>query len=96
VRLLYLVQRGGLASQPAHEPRRVRGRIQVPRRPAAQRPPYTYANNNRYAPNAQQLYGGDALWYVLAKDQNGKVYRGLGLLETESTPLGPPTAAPAR
>lgn len=57
--------------------------------------PYTFANNNRHASNARQLYGGDALWYILAKDANGKLFRGLGLLETEATPLGPPPASPA-
>ncbi|QIL75578.1 hypothetical protein [Hymenobacter sp. HDW8] len=46
---------------------------------------YTFAKNYRYATSAQQLYGGDALWYILAKDKNGKLYKGMGLLETEAT-----------
>ena len=47
---------------------------------------YTFEKNYRFADNAQQLYGGDALWYILAKDKNGKLYKGTGLIETESTP----------
>ncbi|MGY2131777.1 hypothetical protein ACW9KT_06095 [Hymenobacter sp. HD11105] len=46
---------------------------------------YTFAKNYRYAASAQQLYGGDALWYILAKDKNGKLYKGMGLIETEAT-----------
>ena len=46
---------------------------------------YTFAKNYRYAPSAQQLYGGDALWYILAKDKAGKLYKGMGLIETEAT-----------
>lgn len=41
---------------------------------------YTYARNWRFG---KQLYGGDALWYVIAKDRNGKIYKGVGLIETE-------------
>jgi Na+-translocating ferredoxin:NAD+ oxidoreductase RnfG subunit len=36
--------------------------------------------------NAKQLYGGDALWYVLAVDKNGKRYKGLAFVETEPGP----------
>ncbi|MBD2714901.1 hypothetical protein KBK19_07635 [Microvirga sp. STR05] len=46
---------------------------------------YTFAKNYRFADNAQRLYGGDALWYILAKDKTGKLYKGMGLIETEST-----------
>ena len=42
---------------------------------------YTFKENYRWGSN---LYGGDALWYVLAKDKSGKVYKGIGLLETEA------------
>ena len=45
---------------------------------------YTFEKNYRYADNAQSLYGGDALWYILAKDKNGKLYKGMGLIETEA------------
>ncbi len=31
----------------------------------------------------KQPYGGDALWYVLAKDKAGKVFKGYALVETE-------------
>ena len=47
---------------------------------------YTFAKNYRFADNARQLYGGDALWYILARDQAGRLYKGIGLLETEATP----------
>lgn len=47
---------------------------------------YTFAQNYRYADSAQRLYGGDALWYVLARDAAGKLYKGFGLIETEATP----------
>ena len=46
---------------------------------------YTFARNYRYADNAGRLYGGDALWYVLARDKAGRLYKGFGLIETEST-----------
>jgi len=41
---------------------------------------YIFEKNYRWGNN---LYGGDALWYVLAKDEDGNVYKGMGLLETE-------------
>ncbi len=41
---------------------------------------YCFKKNYRFGDN---LYGGDALWYVLAKDKNGKIYKGFGLIETE-------------
>lgn len=47
---------------------------------------YTFLKNYRFADNAQRLYGGDALWYILARDAAGKLYKGLGLIETEATP----------
>ncbi|PJJ48069.1 hypothetical protein [Hymenobacter chitinivorans] len=49
---------------------------------------YTFAKNYRYASSARSLYGGDALWYILAKDASGKLYKGLGLIETEADVLG--------
>lgn len=42
---------------------------------------YTFEKNYRWGSNP---YGGDALWYVLAKDTDGKIYKGIGLIETES------------
>lgn len=42
---------------------------------------FTFKENYRWGSN---LYGGDALWYVLAKDDEGNIYKGMGLLETES------------
>jgi hypothetical protein len=43
---------------------------------------YCFKKNYRYGDN---LYGGDALWFVLAKDKKGKIYKGIGLIETEAT-----------
>lgn len=45
---------------------------------------YTYKKNWRFG---KQAYGGDALWYVIAKDANGKLYKGTALIETESKEL---------
>ncbi|GAA3917899.1 hypothetical protein [Hymenobacter algoricola] len=45
---------------------------------------YTFAKNIRYARSAKSLYGGDALWYILARDKAGKLYKGTGLIETEA------------
>ncbi|WP_445747284.1 hypothetical protein [Polaribacter sp.] len=42
---------------------------------------YTYQKNYRYG---NQLYGGDALWYVIAKDAQGNLYKGFGIIETEN------------
>lgn len=42
---------------------------------------YTFEKNYRYG---NQLYGGDALWYIIAKDENGTIYKGMALLETEA------------
>lgn len=42
---------------------------------------YTFEKNYRWGSN---LYGGDALWYVLAKDEDGNIYKGMAILETES------------
>ncbi|GAB3023794.1 hypothetical protein [Spirosoma pulveris] len=44
---------------------------------------YTFPKNWRYG---KQAYGGDALWYVIAKDRSGKLYKGYGLIETEGNP----------
>ncbi len=41
---------------------------------------YIFKKNYRFGDG---LNGGDALWYVLAKDKNGKIYKGIGLIETE-------------
>ena len=41
---------------------------------------YTFLKNYRFGNN---LYGGDAMWYVIAKDKNGQLYKGIGILETE-------------
>lgn len=41
---------------------------------------YTFEANNRYG---KEAFGGDALWYVIAEDKNGKRYKGMGLIETE-------------
>ncbi|MEM9895084.1 MAG: hypothetical protein AAF789_01830 [Bacteroidota bacterium] len=41
---------------------------------------YTYEKNYRFG---NTLYGGDALWYVLAKDANGELVKGFGIIETE-------------
>lgn len=42
---------------------------------------YTFVKNYRYG-NAP--YGGDALWFVLAKDKEGTIYKGMAIIETES------------
>lgn len=41
---------------------------------------YTFARNWRYG---DHIYAGDALWFVLAKDCSGKIYKGIALVETE-------------
>lgn len=41
---------------------------------------FTFVKNWRYG---KQLYGGDALWYIIARDKTGKLYKGYGLIETE-------------
>ncbi len=45
---------------------------------------YTFGRNDRTTDSARGLYGGDALWYVLARDARGQLYKGIGLLETET------------
>lgn len=42
---------------------------------------YCYPKNTRYG---NTLYAGDALWYVIAKDENNKNYKGVGIIETEA------------
>ena len=42
---------------------------------------FVFDRNYRYG---DQLYGGDALWYVIAKNADGQVFRGISILETES------------
>ncbi|MBC7398830.1 MAG: hypothetical protein H7289_02705 [Mucilaginibacter sp.] len=41
---------------------------------------YTFLKNYRHGDG---MYAGDALWFVLAKDKNGRIYKGLALVETE-------------
>lgn len=43
---------------------------------------YCFPQNYRTGDN---LFGGDALWFVLAKDKNNHLYKGIGLIETEAT-----------
>lgn len=43
---------------------------------------YTFAKNWRFG---NKIYAGDALWFVLAKDHSGKIYKGVALVETEGT-----------
>ncbi|MBF9238111.1 hypothetical protein I2I05_11960 [Hymenobacter sp. BT683] len=50
---------------------------------------YTFARNYRYAASAKSLYGGDALWFIIAKDAQGRLYKGYGLIETEAEPQSP-------
>lgn len=45
---------------------------------------YTYQKNWRYG---NKPYGGDALWYIIAKDKDGKLYKGTALIETEDKVL---------
>ncbi len=45
---------------------------------------YTYQKNWRLG---NKPYGGDALWYIIAKDKNGKLYKGSALVETEGKVL---------
>ena len=42
---------------------------------------FTFEKNYRYGNN---LYGGDALWYVIASDSSGNIYKGMALIETEA------------
>ncbi|MEO0898813.1 MAG: hypothetical protein AAFY71_20540 [Bacteroidota bacterium] len=42
---------------------------------------YTFEKNYRYG---NQPYGGDALWYVIAEDKEGNIYKGMSILETEA------------
>lgn len=42
---------------------------------------YTFGKNYRYG---DALYGGDALWYILAKDKRGTLYKGVAVVETEA------------
>ena len=43
---------------------------------------YCYEKNTRFG---NTLYGGDALWFVLAEDEDGNSYKGIGIIETEGT-----------
>ncbi len=45
---------------------------------------YTYPKNWRLG---KQAYAGDALWYIIAADEKGKLYKGTALIETEATVL---------
>ena len=42
---------------------------------------YCYEKNYRFGNN---LFGGDALWYIIAKDKEGLIYKGISLIETEA------------
>lgn len=42
---------------------------------------FTFVKNWRFG---KQLYGGDALWYIIAHDKAGKLYKGYGIIETEA------------
>lgn len=44
---------------------------------------FTFVKNWRFG---KQLYGGDALWYIIARDKMGKLFKGYGLIETEAKP----------
>ncbi len=46
---------------------------------------YTFPTNDRTTASARGLFGGDALWYILARDAQGRLYKGTGLIETEAT-----------
>ncbi len=41
---------------------------------------YTFLENYRHG---DELYAGDAIWYVLAKDENGILSKGVSIVETE-------------
>lgn len=47
---------------------------------------YTFEKNYRWG---NQTYGGDALWYVIAEDEEGNLYKGMSILETESEIIEP-------
>jgi len=47
---------------------------------------YEFSKNWRFG---DQVYAGDALWFVLAKDRNGKLYKGIAVVETEGFALRP-------
>ena len=51
---------------------------------------YCYDDNYRYG---NQLFAGDALWFIIAEDAQGKRYKGTGLIETEATLLKEHTTA---
>lgn len=42
---------------------------------------YCFEKNTRFG---NDLFAGDALWYVLAKDPSGMIYKGVGIIETEA------------
>ncbi|MEN1784939.1 MAG: hypothetical protein AAGF77_07325 [Bacteroidota bacterium] len=41
---------------------------------------YCYPKNLR---SGNTLFAGDALWFVLAKDKQGQLFKGIGIIETE-------------
>jgi hypothetical protein len=43
---------------------------------------FTFLKNWRHG---DVIYAGDALWFVLARDKNGKIYKGIAIVETEGT-----------
>lgn len=63
------------------QPREFARRFSCPRGKLKKGQVYSFPENYRYG---AQAYGGDALWFVLAKDASGKLYKGIGLVETEA------------
>ncbi|MGF1925891.1 MAG: hypothetical protein ACQUHE_17080, partial [Bacteroidia bacterium] len=43
---------------------------------------YTFLQNYRHG---DERYAGDALWYVIAEDKDGNRYKGIAIVETETT-----------
>lgn len=43
---------------------------------------YTFVKNWRYG---DKVYAGDALWFILARDGKGRMYKGIAVVETEGT-----------
>jgi hypothetical protein len=43
---------------------------------------YQYVRNYRFG---DKIFAGDALWFIIAKDKAGRLYKGFALVETEAT-----------
>lgn len=43
---------------------------------------YTFVKNWRFE---DAIYAGDALWFVIAKDEGGHLFKGIAIVETEGT-----------